>query len=113
MSERKNGRFLYVHEQKQLFSFAVNKSANKTVQSKVFRCIQHTNGCLSRINNDETQCDLVPKWVAHNHSDDCAERFKRLKALEQIKIDISSVENVASGSRMKRPREVYIAAIVK
>lgn len=56
---------------------------------------------------------MSEKWVPHSHDNSCVDRFKKLQALEAVKTDISSVQNIASGSRMKRPREVYKSAIVK
>lgn len=64
MSERKNGKFLYVHEHQQLYSFATN---NKDGQS--FRCVKYTAGCLSRVNLNETEkkCVLCKNFKPHTH----------------------------------------------
>lgn len=109
MSERKNGKFLYIHEQKQLYSFAAPNKNGKT-----FRCIQHIKGCKSRVImkeiHEKKECKLADKWVPHSQHDNCEERFNRLKALEKMKTEL---QDIKSGSRLKRPREVYESVVVK
>lgn len=44
MSEKKNGKFLYIHEQEQLYTLAAENKSKKT-----YRCVEHTKGCKSRV----------------------------------------------------------------
>lgn len=110
MAEKCSGRFLYVHEEKQLYMHAADVKDGQS-----FRCVNRKGNCKARVlvNVEKNTCEKTSKSVPHNHDDSCEERYKKLKALEEIKNSLSSVENMASGSRMKRPREVYKSAVVK
>lgn len=113
MSDWTNRQYLYVHEHQKLYTFAADRK--KPIPGKTYRCTEHTKGCKSRvfISSETNQCMVADKWQPHIHNDNCEQRFKELKAKQEVKTEISSVQNVASGSRMKRPREVYKTAIVK
>lgn len=111
MCEKMNGRFLYVAEEKHLYS-----AANNTAKGTRYRCVEREKyKCQARIflNTEGTECYHWPNDKAHSHEEHSEERYVRLMGMQAIKTDLQSVQNIASGSRMKRPREVWKSATVK
>lgn len=111
MSERKNGFFLYLHSEKQFYTY---NAPSKKIPGKIYRCQRKDLRCPARIIlTDNGSCVQPPDAKPHNHSGDCELRFFKLRALEECKKNLSSVETLASGSRIAKPRAVYKAAIIK
>lgn len=108
MSEKKNGKFLYLHSDKQLYTYTADCKKGKT-----YRCYQRP--CPSRVilKESDNYCIRSERQQPHDHVGNCEERFIKLKALESIKTKLMSVENLASGSRIAKPRAVYKAAVIE
>lgn len=100
MSEKKNGKFLYVFEHEQLYSFAVETKKNKT-----YRCVEYYKGCKSRVVIENDLCFQSKKWIPHSHNN-CSKRFKKLKALEAVKTEIAN-------NHTKSLRKIYQSTIEK
>lgn len=108
MGERVNSTFLYVKEERQLYTFNANGKLGKT-----YRCANRS--CKSRVIFIETKSECVKLSSAsdHNHSDNCEERFVNLVAMEQMKRAAMDLHTIAGGSKLTKSRAIYNSAIIE
>lgn len=106
MGEKRNWKFLYIFEEKQFYTFNSNGT-----KGKIYRCANRNCKCRVLINSDE----IVTRSnsVAHNHTDDCEQRYKKLQAMEAIKQQCASLSTIASGKRMLKTRDIFKQVIVE
>lgn len=106
-SERKSGKFVYVSNEKCLYSI---NSTNK--YGEAYRC--SIRSCKSRViiisSGDCIKLDTSPP---HHHETNHEERFKRVAALDDVRKGCADLATIASGSRISDARAVYKSVIGK
>lgn len=107
MGDRKNTQYLYIVEEKQLYT--------KNVPGKsgiIYRCANRQ--CKSRvIVKNDLNCIKLPTAQPHNHDNNCEQRFIDLVAVQKMKNDAIDLHNIASGSTITKSREIYKSAIIE
>lgn len=100
-AKRFNTEYLYVFSEKRFYTFNATSKKGKT-----YRC--HNRSCKSRIIlQPDNLC--VKLCTAHEHSceKDCEEDFKKLSAIQAMKLKCIDIGSVASGKRMTAARSIY------
>lgn len=107
MSNRINGRYLYVHDEKQFYTFNANGK-----RGKIYRC--RNRKCKSRVMiTVEDVCIKLNNTANHNHVDTCEDEMKKLSAMQKIKNKLSNLSAGDSGSKVVKPRDVFKEVIVQ
>lgn len=91
----------YVFSEKRFYAFNATSKKGKT-----YRC--HNRSCKSRIIlQPDNLC--VKLCTAHEHSSekDCEKDFKKLSAIQAMKLKCIDIGSVASGKRMTAARSIY------
>lgn len=107
MAKRHNTEYLYVFNEKRFYTF--NAASKK---GKTYRC--QNRSCKSRvILQPDNLC--VKSVTAHEHSceKDCEEEFKKLSAIQAMKLKCVDISSVASGKRMTAARSIYKEVIAQ
>lgn len=73
------GIFLYVINDKQLFSFE-----NNTKQGTIYRCRHRKTKCMCKVRLFNEVCTRYDIAISHNHEDNDEERFLNLRMLNEI-----------------------------
>lgn len=105
MSERINTQFLYVFEEKQLYSKNLD---GKT--GDIYVCVNRSMKCKSRVileNNGECV------KLARHHENDCEQRFNNLVANKRMAQLATDLHSIASSSNITKSREILKQAMIE